>query len=240
MGSVSHPTGRFREDLAANLRLAEALAPTHCAGCNGYHLARVRRRLTSPTPDALDRADMVRLLRDWLANRQRASVEPCDILIAGCADTNLLATCAEAASDAARACYTIVDRCRTPLALCEAFARQHGLAVLTRQVDMSAPAEVFAADVIVVHSLLRFLSQAVHLASLVALRRWLNPGGAIIFSHRLMTPRDGTDPYYLAEYESVGPLETLFSQAGLQVVSLQEAVEEGGPRRRILALLKAS
>src|SRR5262245_29063351 len=119
------PAGRFPEDLEANLRLAEALAPTHCAGCNGYHLARVRRRASAPAPDALDRAEMVQALRDWLASR-RPSPEPVEILIAGSADTNLLATCAEAAADATPARYTVVDRCRTPLALCEAFAQQHG------------------------------------------------------------------------------------------------------------------
>lgn len=238
MNPQIEPLGRFREDLEANLRLAEALAPTHCAGCNGYHLARARRRLTSQAPDALDRADMVRLLRGLAANPEISPAEPFDILIAGSADTNLLATCAEAVSDVARARYTILDRCRTPLALCDAFARQHRLDVRTRPVDMSAPDGVFAADAIVVHSLLRFLPQRTHLASMRALGRWLKPGGAIIFSHRLMAESEGVEPYYLAEYRSAGTLVNLFAEAGLQVVSLQEAVEDGGPRHRVLALLK--
>lgn len=234
MDPVLQPPGRFHEDLEANLRLAEAVAPTHCAGCNGYHLARARRRLKSPMPDALDRADMMRLLQDFLASR---TTEPVDILIAGSADTNLLATCAEAVSDRATARYMILDRCRTPLALCDAFARRVGLDVQTRQVDMSAPEGEFTADLIVVHSLLRFLPHANHPASLAALRRWLKPGGAIIFSHRLMpTAKDG-EPYYQSEYQSAEPIMRLFPAAGLRVVSLQEAVEEGGPRHRILALL---
>jgi hypothetical protein len=233
------PSSRFREDLEANLRLAEALAPTYCAGCSGYHLARVRRRLKSPAPDALDRSEMVQVLRDWLAAHRASPAEPVDILIAGSADTNLLATCAEAASDAEGVRYTVVDRCRTPLALCEAFARQHRLEVQTRQFDMGAPDEAFAADVIVVHSLLRFLPGSAHLAAMVALRRWLKPGGAIVFSHRLMPDAKDGEPYYQAEYQSVEPIKSLFAQAGLRIVSLREAVEQGGPRHRILALLQA-
>ena len=240
MDTASQPPVRFREDLEANLRRAETLAPTHCAGCNGYHLTRVRRRLRSPASDALDRPETVRMLRDWSADRRAHAAEPCDILIVGAADTNLLATCAEAVVDAAKARYTVLDRCRTPLALCEAFARQHDLEVRTRQADMSAPDGAFAADAIVVHSLLRFLPQGAHLASLRALRRWLKPGGVVIFSHRLIAEHDDTESYYLAEYQSAEQLVALFSQAGLRAVSLREAVEEGGPRHRILALLQAT
>jgi hypothetical protein len=224
--------------LEANLRLAETLAPTHCAGCNGYHLARVRRRLKS-TPDALDRSEMVQLLRDRLASRRGSPAEPIDVLIAGSADTNLLATCADAAPDAERVRYTVLDRCRTPLALCEAFARRHRLEVQTRQYDMGAPDGAFAADVIVVHSLLRFLPSSAHLSTMAALRRSLKPGGAIVFSHRLMPEAKDGEPYYQAEYQSVEPIKALFAQAGLRTVSLQEAVEQGGPRHRILALLEA-
>lgn len=228
-----HQSRRFQEDLEANLRLTEALAPTHCAGCGGYHLDRARRRLTSP--DALDRGEMVRLLRDWAANRSPSG--PLHLVIVGSADTNLLAMAAEAVSDLGPARYTVLDRCRTPLALCEAFARQHGLEVATRQLDMGAPGGAFQADAIIVHSLLRFLLQPVHLASLSALRQWVSPGGAIVFSHRLMAP-DPSASYYKSEYETLEPLLRLFEAAGLQVAALQEAVEEGGPRHRMLALLK--
>lgn len=230
-----HQTRRFPEDLAGNLRLTEELAPTHCAGCGGYHLDRARRRLTSP--DALDRGEMVRLLRDWAANRS-PSGSP-HIVIVGCADTNLLSMAAEAVSDLGPGRYTVLDRCRTPLVLCEAFAQQHGLEVATRQFDMGAPDGEFQADAIVVHSLLRFLPQPVHLASLSALRQWLMPGAAIVFSHRLMAP-DPSGSYYKSEYETLEPLLHLFEAAGLQVAALQEAVEEGGPRHRVLALLKSA
>lgn len=228
---------RFPEDLEANLRLAEALAPIHCVGCNGYHLARARRRLQAPSPDALDRTEIVRLLRGRLARSGRARVE---ILIAGAGDTNLLATCADGAPDAATARYTILDRCRTPLALCEAFGRRHGLDVETRQIDMGSPLGALAADVIVIHSLLRFLPQSTHSGTMRALRRWLKPEGAMIFSHRLIPAGTATDPGYLAEYQSVEPILALLSSAGLRVISSQEPVELGGPRHRFLALLASA
>jgi hypothetical protein len=230
-----HPHRRFPEDPATNLRLAEELAPTHCAGCGGYHLDRARRRLTAP--DALDREEMVQVLRDWAA--RRPSSGPLHILIVGSADTNLLAIAAEAVADLGPARYTVLDRCRTPLVLCEAFARQHGLEVVTKPFDMGAPDGAFQADAIIVHSLLRFLPQAVHLASLSALRRWLSPGGAILFSHRLMAS-DPSGSYYKSEYKALEPLLHLIQQAGLKVAALQEAIEEGGPRHRILALLTSS
>jgi hypothetical protein len=72
-----------------------------------------------------------------------------------------------------------------------------------------------------------------------ALRGWLKPGGVIVFSHRLMAP-DPREPYYKSEYQTLDPLLRLFQEAGLQVSSLQEAVEEGGPRHRILALLRSA
>lgn len=227
-----HPTRRFPEDLAANLRQAEELAPNQCAGCGGYHLERARRRLTAP--DALDRGEMVGLLRDWAMKRSPAG--SAEVVIAGSADTNLLALAAEAVADLGPARYTVLDQCRTPLALCEAFARQHRLEVETRQVDMGAPGAAFPADAIIVHSLLRFLPQAVHLATMSTFKRWLKPGGAILFSHRLMPPQPNA-PYYRSEYETLAPLLNLFRQAGLEVTSLQETAEEDGPRRRVLALL---
>lgn len=237
MDPAIRAASRFPEDLEANLRLAEMLAPTHCAGCNGYHLARARRRLKALSSDALDRNETVRLLQHCIARPTTGRV---DILIAGAGDTNLLATCADAVADVTRARYTVLDRCRTPLALCEAFGRRHGLDVETGQIDMSSPAGVFAADVIVVHSLLRFLPQSAHLGAMRALRRWLKAEGAIIFSHRLIGPGTATDPGYLAEYQSIGPILALFSSAGLQVIASQETVEKGGPRHRFLALLKST
>jgi len=239
MNRDPHPSRRFPEDLEANLRLAEELAPTQCAGCGGYHLARARRRLNAGTADALDRDEMVRLLRGWAVDRSFSGIGPLEIVIVGSADTNLLAIAAEAVSDLRPARYTVLDRCRTPLALCEAFARQHGLEVVTRPFDMGAPDRAFPADAIIVHSLLRFLPRSVHLASIAALKRWLKPGGTIAFSHRLMAPAPAA-PYYKSEYQALAPLLRLFQEAGLQVASLQETIEDGGPRHRVLALLKCA
>ena len=237
MNHDPHQTRRLPEDLAGNLRLAEELAPTHCAGCGGYHLARARRRQTSG--DALDRDEIVRLLRAWAVDRSPSGTEPLEVVIVGSADTNLLAIAAEAVSDLAPVRYTVLDRCRTPLALCEAFARQYGLEIVTRPFDMGAPEGAFPADAIIVHSLLRFLPQSVHLASMAALKRWLKPGGTIVFSHRLMAAEPEA-PYYKSEYQALAPLLRLFEAAGLKVAALQEAIEEGGPRHRVLALLTSA
>ena len=222
----------YAEDLDANLQLVRELAPVHCTECGGYHLARAHKRLTAP--DALDRPEMILAVRDRLALHEAPG--PFEILIAGCADSNLVATAAEAVSMAIPAHYTVLDHCRTPLAVCEAYANRHGLMLQTKQVDMGAPAGTFAADVIVVHSLLRFIPPLQHLATMHALRRWLKPGGAMIFSHRLI---EGTsEPFYRAEYSTSEPILALFAEAGLRVVSLEQYREEDGPRQRLLAVLE--
>ncbi len=131
----------YAEDLDANLRLVRALAPVHCTACDGYHLARAHKRLAAP--DALDRPEIIQAARDRLVLHRTHA--PFEILIAGCGDSNLLATAAEAVSEAIPARYTVLDRCQTPLLVCKDYARRHDLALQTRQVDMSAPAGVFAA-----------------------------------------------------------------------------------------------
>ncbi|HEY1383806.1 MAG TPA: class I SAM-dependent methyltransferase [Dongiaceae bacterium] len=232
----------FREDLEANLRLVEALAPVHCRDCGGYHLDRARRRARGPAPEALDRPHMVQLLQGWLAERLPGQ-GTLDFLIAGSGDTNLLATCAEAlAGGALQARYTVLDRCQTPLELCAAFGREHRLGVRTLRMDMAAPEGPFAADVIIVHSLLRFLPRAAHVPAMRTLHRWLKPGGIMLFSHRLMS--EGCDER--AEYGSVDPLRRLFAEAGLRIVALQEHIEDSAcvagraPRHRVLAVLQSA
>lgn len=251
MDQVSHreaePADRYREDLEANLRMVEALAPIHCTDCGGYHLLRARRRLRPGSPAALDRPEIVALLRDCLTHRPLTAAF--DVLVAGAGDTSLLATCAAAASAGnagnRSVRYTIIDHCQTPLALCAAFARQHRLEVQTRRMAMDAPDAALEADAIVVHSLLRFLPLTRHLATMRTLRGWLRPGGKVIFSHRLMAGGAKEDqPFYRSEYPTANSVLTLLLAAGFRVVSMQERIEEPSdaigrePRRRMLALLR--
>lgn len=232
------------EDLAENLRLAERLAPIHCTGCGGYHLARARRRVQPGGADALDRPEIVALLRAELARRD-ASAHPADITIAGSGDTNLLAICADAAALTAiaprRVRYSVVDRCRTPLLLCEAFAQTYDLDLRVAQTEMGEDGPAFPADLILAHSLLRFVPADRHRATLRQLRGWLKPGGVMVFSHRLMAPAPGA-----GEYGDAAELVALLGAAGLGIVTQQQHHEEIAapgrdlPRHRFLALLRAA
>ncbi len=237
-------TSRYPEDLAENLRLVEKLAPIHCAGCGGYHLARARRRLQPGSAHALDRPDIVGMVRDDLTRRGQAAGAP-GILIAGSGDTNLLSICADAGAlcdlPPSAISFTIIDRCRTPLELCEAFGRRHGFTVHTQRMEMGGAGPAFSADLILVHSLLRFVPAAMHLDTMRQLRGWLRPGGAIIFSHRLMEVEPGlTGP----EYRSADQLIDLLDRAGLRVAAQRQQREEVAapgrdlPRHRFLALLQ--
>ena len=113
-----------------------------------------------------------------------------DILIPGSADTGILATAAHAAAALGQAVLdrcriTVIDRCPTPLILCREFGVRHRLNVETLQSDLTATSHHFEADLIVVHSVFRFIGRADHVAFLNKLGSWLNASGRLIISNRL-------------------------------------------------------
>lgn len=179
------------EDLAHMASRMSALAPALCEGCATYHLRFVLTRCaTADKSIAVDRPLLVRHVQEILGRRLSLSSEPLDIVIAGAADTGILATCAHAAASMgtgvlSRCRFTILDRCNSPLALCREFADRHALVARATQVDLAAIGQDFAADIIMVHSLLRFLSQQQQLALLRKLDTWLKPGGRIILSQSI-------------------------------------------------------
>jgi hypothetical protein len=82
-------------------------------------------------------------------------------MIAGCADTGLLALCAHVAElqtlfDKDSVHFHLIDRCRTPLILCEEFAETYNLRVTTQLCRIPEDSPGFTADLIVSDSLFRF------------------------------------------------------------------------------------
>jgi hypothetical protein len=236
-------TARYAEDIEGNLRLVEELAPTHCIACGGYHLSRARKRLRPDHVDMLDRSHIIGLVREHALRWLAASTGNLHLLIAGNADTNLLSTCAEALSEIdpglGRLRCTAIDSCQTPLEVCKAYAHRHAIDLRTERVDMTDPKADFAANLILVHSLLRFAPVDSHLGIMRRLASWLQDDGAIIFSHRLMPARaDDTDSVYVTEYQTSQQLRTLFGEAGLRTISLRQFEEsKGRGRKRVLAVL---
>jgi SAM-dependent methyltransferase len=192
--SISDP-GSCGEDLDENLRLVARLAPVHCQDCDGYHLRyAIVRTLRGEIGVNDDRDQLVSLVRAQMVDTPLRSKPVVDVLIAGAADTGILATCAHALQKASgetgpAARFSVVDICETPLALCRLFARRHRLDITTTCANLIEPANTFSADIIVLHSVLTHLPVEFHEGLLRNLSRWLSPHGRIVFSNRLRYPR---------------------------------------------------
>ncbi|MDO8352913.1 MAG: class I SAM-dependent methyltransferase [Aestuariivirga sp.] len=230
----------FEEDLAENLRLTEELAPLHCTDCDGYHLERAHKRYAAGLSQPLDQPELTNIIHDILAKH----FDRTSILIAGSADTNLLSICCMAAErirpgTARRIEFTVVDKCETPLQLCEAFARHNHLHLATRVLNLSEGGLNIEADIILAHSLLRFMPEERHRQTMESFRRCLKPGGTLVYSQRLFS-RKQERGYNKSEYSKAEDLERLFKEAELSTRFFQQidsAPHAETVKRRLIYLL---
>lgn len=179
------------EDMAHLASRMSELAPALCEGCAAYHLRFVLTRCaTADKSIMVDRPLLVRHVQQILGRRLSRSSDPLDIVIAGAADTGIMATCAHAVAamsteTLSRCRFAILDRCASPLTLCREFASRHALAARTEQVDLAVINQEFDADVIMVHSLLRFLNRRQQHTLLRKFDTWLKPGGRVVLSQSI-------------------------------------------------------
>jgi hypothetical protein len=171
-------------------RMAE-IAPVLCVDCAEYHVKFAMTRCSAPGKSiAVDRPLLIERIQRILADSSRSSEGLLYIVIAGAADTGILATAAHAAAMLgreikARCRFIVLDRCRSPLTLCAEFAERHGLHVETAQVDLPADAVRFDADIIIAHSFLRFMDRNRQTVLLRKFDSWLKPGGRVIVSQSI-------------------------------------------------------
>jgi hypothetical protein len=223
--SLADPDTRG-EDLGYNYRLATAIAPGRCDGCARYHinftLGRLMRLRTPYRSDENEFAEAV-----YRFARRRAHLPgPITILILGAADTGVPALVAHAALAAGvldRTDFVVVDVCGTPLELCRDFAARHGLRMRTPQADVLALTKPASADLIVAHSLLRFIPAEMRVGCLERWRSWLKPGGRMIISNTF-APQSGRDT------------RSPFTE-GLRELVAHDAIELAEPKDRFLARL---
>ncbi len=135
--------------------------------------------------------------------------------------------------------FTVVDKCRTPLHLCEAYAQHNQLHLATRAMDLSTGELDLEADIILAHSLLRFMPEERHGQTMESFRRCLKPGGTIVYSQRLFSQSPGRG-YNKSEYANAGDLERLFQSAQLKIKFFQQI--DSAPnaeivKRRLIFLL---
>lgn len=181
------------EDLIHNTVRVSELAPDHCVGCADYHIrSAIQRCFGLAKGIAHDRPHIIQLITKIIADRAASSDANITIVIPGSADTGILATCAHAAAKLGasildRCRFIVLDRCPTPLLLCREFAAQHRISLETRQIDLQTTIHHFYADLIVVHSLFRFIHRMNQVELLNMLGDWLVQGGRMIISTSLRT-----------------------------------------------------
>ena len=179
------------EDLILNANRVAELAPILCLGCRDYHVRRaVQRAAGVKLSIAHDRPAIIRLISSFLATFPPEEKTTINIVIPGSADTGILSTCAHAAALLGpavlnRCRFTVIDRCPTPLTLCREFARRYGISVETRLGDLNSPSFSFDADLVVVHSLLRFIAPDSQVELMKMFGSWLSRSGRIIFSNAI-------------------------------------------------------
>ena len=194
---MADPT-TFGEDLAGASQRALDLAPLLCGACMNYHMLFPIKRHLSTVSDIPDRHHLVEAIGKLLAEATDRKSQ-IDVVVAGAADSGLLAVCAHAvnlfmgaAMDRAR--FTVVDRCPTPLALCDDYAAINGLSLTVHMDDLVSTTERYPADIILLHSLLAFIPRRDHVPLFRKLASWLKPQGQIIFSTEVRSP-DNREAY---------------------------------------------
>lgn len=223
------------ENLAHNLGRAVELAP-FCSGCADYHVFNALRRLSGKTSWARGtREALLNTLRMIFAESAAIGRDGVDFVVAGAADTGVLSTCAHAAwlngqDFLDRTRFTVLDRCGSPLAMCEDYGARHGLSVHTEVVDLLEVSKPFPADIIVVHNLLSFLPWSRHVDFLQMLGGWLKQGDCIALWSTI-TPSDDREATDMRQGQRIAELKAMISDGRIEV---------NGPKDVLLARLEGN
>lgn len=216
------------EDLRGNLKRAISFAPENCVGCADYHIVSALKRITGHT--LFERGGRPALL-EALRSIFGAMTTPTgdfDVVIAACADTGVLSTCAHAAWAAGkgwlgRSRFTVLDRCRTPLMLCEEYAGRNGLTVRTNVVDLLETTREFPADLILVHNFLPFVPADRHRDLLRRLGRWLKPGGRVVIWQPVL-PAGDRDRFHQRQKKQVGDIAAAIEGGTIEINEPKETL----------------
>lgn len=151
----------------------------NCSGCSDYHIANFFRRLHQPLRHRIFDFDACLALIQSLITEGHCSPR---IGIFGASDTTLLELVAEAIGQSGQPCeIEIIDRCLTPLLLCEQRAAELGLSASIVHGDLDTFSASSKFDIILMHGVLSLLPEPSR--TLTTVRRALRPGGYIVISH---------------------------------------------------------
>ena len=208
------------EDLLALANRAFVLAPQLCGDCATYHIRIPATRAVGMGRGLeLDRHLVIDALKGALVTQEINNRKNPTIAIIGSADTGLFATCAHAAISLGseflkRTKFIVADICPTPLAMCAEFAATHGLNLQTIKLDFENDTFEPEADIIFLHSILRFISID-HQASLLRkLGEKLRSGGKLIISNHLKRDGENNSPQIDRRREITGVKILELAQSG--------------------------
>jgi hypothetical protein len=169
---MSH-SDRYIEDLPRIAAEAYELAGRLCGGCQDLHALWPYARLTRASTGVEQRqSGLEAQLRSFFDLGLR------DVLIAGAADSALLAHVARAGVGL-EIKTVVLDLCDTPLELCRMFAKQWSLAVETIRQDLCELDLLHRFDVVLMHGTLNFIGANRHLQALHRLHRAMRPSGRL-------------------------------------------------------------
>jgi SAM-dependent methyltransferase len=188
-----HGEPRFSEDLRQLAVEAAEVSGRLCGSCANFHMLWPYNRLAKASGGDVA-APLVRSALSGLLSQSGRSV-----LIAGCADTGLLAVVARAANSGTD--ITVLDRCETPLELCRRFAGRWSLPIQTVHLDLMKLAEQSSFDVVFAHMVLQFIPASHSLDVLLRMRGSLRPDGRLVLVFRTSPRIEGSlVPEYLRGY----------------------------------------
>jgi SAM-dependent methyltransferase len=166
-------------DLAAE---AYELSGRLCGSCGDLHALWPYIRLSRASTGVEDKGSKLEIdLRKLIAGRRR------NVLIAGSADTGLLALVARAGVDHA-VNIVVLDICETPLELCRRFARQWSMPIETLRKDLLELEVQQQFDLVLVHGTLHFIAAVGRLKALARIQRALRPDGRLVLLFNTSQP----------------------------------------------------
>jgi SAM-dependent methyltransferase len=173
-------------DIAAQ---AYELANQLCGSCRDLHALWPYIRLSrSSTGVELEGSQLIQVLRELMADGRR------NVLIAGAADTGLLALVARAAADQATSHPTnivVIDICETPLELCRRSAAAWSLPIKTMRQDLIELDIRQQFDLVLVHGTLHFMTPLERVTALSAIQRAMRRGGRLVLLFNTSEPPTG-------------------------------------------------
>jgi SAM-dependent methyltransferase len=178
---MSH-TLRYSEQLRQLSSEAYIVSDSLCGPCRDLHALWPYIRLSRMSTGVEDQISTLETrLRELFSGGRR------DTLIAGSADTGLLALVARAGADRAGN-IVVLDICETPLELCRRFAERWSLSIRTIRQDILDLDVERQFDVVLVHGTLQFISSDRRADAVARIKRAIRPGGRFVLLFNTSLP----------------------------------------------------